>query len=178
MLDVSRNRGIYVIVGTFLVREQAAHCPAVLDEVVDTFHLEHSLKFSVRDECRVQQLAAVKELLVFGENETQRVRARENHLHPTRSKDVGEQCRPLDEVSEQSYFVNENVAETECFQKLEVVIDVGERKPRIQLDECCLGPHFGGHLANRLAHECRLARTAQPVEYQDAVVILAVDVIV
>lgn len=90
VLDVAGDGGIHVFVGAFLagkgrglvvVNAAETHGAAVADILVDAVDAEDGFKLAVRDECGVQQDAAVIELFVLGKEKAQRVRAGEHDLH-------------------------------------------------------------------------------------------------
>ena len=80
VLDVACNSRIHILVRAFLAGKRGGfvvvdtaetHSAAVADILVDAMNAEHRLKLAVRDEGRVQQNAAVVELLILREQETQ-----------------------------------------------------------------------------------------------------------
>ena len=97
VLDVAGNGGVHILVGAFLagkggglvvVDAAETHGAAVADILVDAVNAEDGFKLSVRDECGVQQDAAVIELFVLGKEEAQRVRAGEHDLHTAGRKHI------------------------------------------------------------------------------------------
>lgn len=107
MLDVAGDGGVHIFVGTFLagkgrglvvVDAAETHGAAVADILVDAVNAEDSFKLAVRDECGVQQNAAVVKLLVLGKEEAQRVRAGEHDLHTAGREHIRKQRRALDEI--------------------------------------------------------------------------------
>ena len=74
------------------------HGAAVADILVDAVDAEDGFKLSVRDECGVQQDAAVVKLLVLGKEKAQRVLAGEHDFHAADRKHVRKQCRALNEI--------------------------------------------------------------------------------
>ena len=136
VLDVAGNGGVHVFVGTFLagkrgglvvVNTAETHGAAVADILVDAVDAEDGFKLSVRDECGVQQDAAVVKLLVLCKEEAQRVRAGEHDLHAAGCKHVRKQRRALDEILHQRHFIEKHIAEALCFQCLEVTVHVCQR---------------------------------------------------
>ncbi len=90
VLDVAGDGGVHIFVGAFLAGKRGGlvvvdaaetHGAAVADILVDAANAEDSFKLAVRDECGVQQDAAVVKLLVLGKEEAQRIRAGEHDLH-------------------------------------------------------------------------------------------------
>ena len=91
VLDVAGNGGVHIFVGAFLagkggglvvVNAAEAHGAAVADILIDAVNAEDGFKLAVRDECGVQQDAAVVKLLVLGKKEAQRVRAESTIFMP------------------------------------------------------------------------------------------------
>ena len=100
------------------------HGTAVADILVDAVDAEDRFKLAVRDECGVQQDAAVVKLLVLGKKEAQRVRAGEHDLHAAGREHIRKQRRALDEILHQRHFVEEHIAKALRFQCLEVAVHV------------------------------------------------------
>ena len=107
VLDIAGDGGVHVFVGAFLagkrgglvvVNAAETHGAAVADILVDAANAEDRFKLAVRDECGVQQDAAVVKLLVLGKKEAQRVRAGEHDLHAAGRKHVRKQRRALDKT--------------------------------------------------------------------------------
>ena len=115
------------------------HGAAVADKLVDAVNAEDRFKLSVRDECGVQQDAAVVKLLVLGKEKAQRVRAGEHDFHATGRKHVRKQRCALDEILHQRHFVEEHIAKALRFQCLEVAVHVCQRVFCSDLNECRLG---------------------------------------
>ena len=78
VLDVAGNGGVHIFVGAFLagkgrglvvVDAAETHGAAVADILIDAVNAEDRFKLAVRDECGVQQDAAVVKLLVLGKKE-------------------------------------------------------------------------------------------------------------
>ena len=115
------------------------HGAAVADILVDAVNAEDRFKLPVRDECGVQQDAAVVKLLVLCKEEAQRVRAGEHDLHTAGRKHVRKQRCALDEILHQRHFVEEHIAEALRFQCLEVAVHVCQRVFCGDLNECRLG---------------------------------------
>ena len=97
MLDVAGDGGVHIFVGAFLagkggglvvVDAAETHGAAVADILVDAANAENRFKLAVRDECGMQQDAAVIELLVLGKEKAQRVRAGEHDLHTAGRKHI------------------------------------------------------------------------------------------
>ena len=107
VLDVAGDGGVHVFVGAFLagkgrglvvVDAAETHGTAVADVLVDAVDAEDRFKLAVRDECGVQQNAAVVKLLVLGKEEAQRVRAGEHDFHAAGRKHVRKQRCALDKI--------------------------------------------------------------------------------
>ena len=107
VLDVAGDGGVHIFVGAFLagkgggfvvVDAAETHGAAVADILVDAMDAENGFKLAVRDECGVQQNAAVVKLLVLGKEEAQRVRAGEHDLHTAGREHIRKQRRALDEI--------------------------------------------------------------------------------
>ena len=187
MLDVAGDGGIHVFVGAFLagkgrglvvVNAAETHGAAVADILVDAVNAEDGFKLAVRDECGVQQDAAVIELLILGKEEAQRVRAGEHDLHATCRKHVRKQRRTLNEILHQRHFIEEHIAEALCLQRLEVAVYVCQRVFCGDLNERSLGKLRVAHLRENLADHGGLSRPAQTVEDEYFVLRLTVDKVV
>ena len=113
------------------------HGAAVADILVDAVNAEDSFKLAVRDECGVQQDAAVVKLLVLGKKEAQRVRAGEHDLHAAGCKHVGKQRCALDEILHQRHLVEKHIAKALRFQHFEVTVRVCQRIFCGDLNERC-----------------------------------------
>ena len=107
VLDVAGDSGVHIFVGAFLagkggglvvVDAAETHGAAVADILVDAVDAEDRFKLAVRDECGVQQNAAVVKLFVLGKEKAQRVRAGEHDLHAAGREHVRKQLRALDEI--------------------------------------------------------------------------------
>ena len=154
------------------------HGAAVADILVDAVDAEDRFKLAVRDECGVQQDAAVVKLLVLGKEEAQRVRAGEHDLHAAGRKHVREQRCALDEVLHQRHFVKEHIAKALRFQQLEVAVHVCQRIFCGNLNKRCLGKLCVAHFRKNLADHGGFPRPAQAVENEHLVLRLAVDKVV
>ena len=108
VLDVAGDGGVHIFVGTFLagkggglvvVNAAETHGTAIANVLVDAVNAEDRFKLAVRDECGVQQNAAVVKLLVLGKEEAQRVRAGEHDFHAAGRKHVRKQRCALDNSS-------------------------------------------------------------------------------
>ena len=154
------------------------HGAAVADILVNAVNAEDGFKLAVRDECGVQQDAAVVKLLVLGKEEAQRVRAGEYDLHAAGCEHVRKQRRALDEILHQRHFVEEHIAKALRFQQLEVAVHICQRVFCGNLNECCLGKLRVAHLRENLADHGGLPRPAQAVENEHLVLRLAVDKVV
>ena len=82
VLDVAGNGGVHIFVSAFLVSERGClvvvdaaetHRAAIADILVNPMDAEDRFKLSIWNECRMQQDAAVIKLLIFGDEEAQRV---------------------------------------------------------------------------------------------------------
>ena len=136
VLDVAGNGGIHVFVSAFLagkggglvvVNTAETHGAAVADILVDAVDVEDRFKLAVRDECGVQQNAAVIKLFVLGKEKAQRVRAGEHDFHAAGCKHVRKQRCPLDEILHQRHFIEKHIAKALRFQCLEVAVHVCQR---------------------------------------------------
>ena len=155
-----------------------AHGAAIADILVDAVNAEDRFKLAVRDECGVQQDAAVVKLLVLGKEEAQRVRAGEHDLHAAGRKHVRKQRCALDEILHQRHLVEEHIAKALRFQCLEVAVHVCQRIFCGDLNERCLGKFCVVHLRKNLADHGGFPRPAQAVENEYLVLRLAVDKVV
>ena len=187
VLDVAGDGGVHVFVGAFLagkggglvvVNAAETHGTAVADILVDAVNAEDGFKLAVRDECGVQQDAAVIELLVLGKKEAQRVRAGEHDFHAAGCKHVRKQRCALDEILHQRHLVEEHIAKTLRFQCLEVAVHVCQRVFCGDLNERCLGKLRVAHLCENLADHGGFPCPAQAVENKHLVLRLAVDKVV
>ena len=154
------------------------HGTTVADILVDAVNAEDRFKLAVRDECGVQQNAAVVKLLVLGKEETQRVRAGEYDLHAAGRKHIRKQRRALDKILHQRHFVEEHIAKALRFQCLEVTVHVCQCVFCGDLNECCLGKLRVAHLCKNLADHGGFPRPAQAVENEYLVLRLTVDKVV
>ena len=155
-----------------------AHGAAVADILVDAVNAEDRFKLAVRDECGVQQNAAVVKLLVLGKEEAQRVRAGEHDLHAAGREHIRKQRRALDKILHQRHFVEEHIAKALRFQHFEVTVRVCQRVFCGDLNERCLGKLRVAHLRENLADHGGFPRPAQAVENEHLVLRLAVDKVV
>ena len=155
-----------------------AHGAAVADILVDAANAEDGFKLSVRDECGVQQDAAVVKLLVLCKEEAQRVRAGEHDLHTAGRKHIRKQRRALDKILHQRHLVEEHIAKALRFQCLEVAVHVCQRVFCGDLNERCLGKLRVAHLRENLTDHGGLSRPAQAVEDEHLVLRLTVDKVV
>ena len=187
VLDVAGDGGVHIFVGAFLagkggglvvVDAAEAHGAAVADILIDAVNAEDGFKLAVRDECGVQQDAAVVKLLVLGKKEAQRVRAGEHDFHAAGRKHVRKQCRALDEILHQRHFVEEHIAKALRFQCLEVAVHVCQCVFGSDLNERCLGKLCVVHLRKNLADHGGFSRPAQAVENEHLVLWLAADKVV
>ena len=187
MLDVAGDGRVHIFVGAFLagkgrglvvVDAAETHGAAVADILVDAVNAEDRFKLAVRDECGVQQDAAVVELLILGKEEAQRVRAGEHDLHAAGRKHVRKQRCALDEILHQRHFVKEHIAKALCFQCLEVAVHVCQCVFCGDLNERCLGKLCVAHLRENLADHSGFPRPAQAVENEHLVLRLTVDKVV
>ena len=154
------------------------HGTAVADILVDAANAEDRFKLAVRDECGVQQDAAVVKLLVLGKEKAQRVRAGEHDLHTAGRKHIRKQRRAFDEILHQRHLVEEHIAKALRFQCLEVAVHVCQRVFCGDLNERCLGKLRVAHLRENLADHGGFPRPAQAVENEHLVLRLAVDKVV
>ena len=154
------------------------HGAAVADILVDAMDAEDRFKLAVRDECGVQQNAAVIELLVLGKEKAQRVRAGEHDLHAAGCEHIRKQRCALDEILHQRHLVEEHIAKALHFQCLEVAVHVCQCVFCGDLNERCLGKLRVAHLRKNLADHGGLSRPAQAVEDEHLVLRLAVDKVV
>ena len=154
------------------------HGAAVADILVDAMDAEDRFKLAVRDECGVQQNAAVIELLVLGKEKAQRVRAGEHDLHTAGCEHIRKQRRALDEILHQRHFVEEHIAEALHFQCLEVAVHICQRVFCGDLNERCLGKLCVVHLRENLADHGGFPCPAQAVENKHLVLRLAADKVV
>ena len=187
VLDVAGNGGVHIFVGAFLagkgrglvvVDAAETHGAAVADILVDAVNAEDRFKLAVRDECGVQQDAAVVKLLVLGKEKAQRVRAGEHDLHTAGRKHVRKQRCALDEILHQRHLVEEHIAKALRFQCLEVAVHVCQCVFCSDLNERCLGKLCVVHLRKNLADHGGFPRPAQAVENEHLVLRLAVDKVV
>ena len=187
VLDVAGNGGVHVFVGAFLagkgrglvvVDAAETHGAAVADILIDAVNAEDRFKLSVRDECGVQQDAAVVKLLVLGKEKAQRVRAGEHNLHAAGRKHVRKQRCALDEILHQRHLVEEHIAKALRFQCLEVAVHVCQCVFCCDLNERCLGKLCVVHLRENLADHGGFPRPAQAVEDEHLVLRLTVDKVV
>jgi len=187
VLDVAGDGGVHIFVGAFLagkggglvvVDAAEAHGAAVADILIDAVNAEDGFKLAVRDECGVQQDAAVIKLLVLCKEETQRVRAGEHDLHTAGRKHVRKQRRALDKILHQRHFVEEHIAKTLHFQCLKVAVHVCQCVFCGDLNERCLGKLRVAHLRKNLADHSGFPRPTQAVEGEHLVLRLAVDKVV
>ena len=187
VLDVAGNGGVHIFVGAFLagkggglvvVNAAETHGTAVADILVDAANAEDSFKLAVRDECGVQQNAAVVKLLVLGKEKAQRVRAGEHDLHTASSEHIRKQRRALDKILHQRHFVEEHIAKALRFQLLEVAVYICQCVFCSDLNERCLGKLHVAHLRENLADHSGFPRPAQAVEDEYLVLRLAVDKVV
>ena len=140
------------------------HGAAVADILVDAMDAEDSFKLAVRDECGVQQDAAVVKLLVLGKEKAQRVRAGEHDFHAAGCEHVRKQRRALDEILHQRHLVEEHIAKALRFQCLEVAVHVCQCVFCGDLNERCPGKLCVAHLRENLADHGGFPRPAQAVE--------------
>ena len=154
------------------------HGAAVADILVDAANAEDRFKLAVRDECGVQQNAAVVKLLVLCKEETQRVRAGEHDLHTAGREHIRKQRRALDKILHQRHLVEEHIAKALRFQYLEVAVHVCQRVFCGDLNERCLGKLRVAHLRENLADHGGFPRPAQAVENEHLVLRLAADKVV
>ena len=154
------------------------HSAAVADILVDAANAEDRFKLAVRDECGVQQNAAVVKLFVLGKEKAQRVRAREHDLHTAGRKHVRKQRRALDEILHQRHFVEEHIAKALRFQQLEIAVHVCQRIFCGNLNKRCLGKLGVAHFRKNLTDHGGFPRPAQAVENEHLVLRLAVDKVV
>ena len=154
------------------------HGAAVADILVDAANAEDRFKLAVRDECGVQQNAAVVKLLVLGKEKAQRVRAGEHDFHAAGRKHVRKQRCALDEILHQRHLVEKHIAKALRFQLLEVAVHVCQRVFCGDLNERCLGKLRVAHLRENLADHGGFPRPAQAVENEHLVLRLAVDKVV
>ena len=187
VLDVAGNGGVHIFVGAFLagkggglvvVDAAETHGAAVADILVDAVNAEDGFKLTVRDECGVQQDAAVVKLLVLCKEKTQRVRAGEHDLHTAGRKHVRKQRCALDEILHQRHLVEEHIAKALRFQCLEVAVHVCQRVFCGDLNERCLGKLCVAHIRENLADHSGFPRPAQAVEDEHLVLRLAADKVV
>jgi len=154
------------------------HGAAVADILVDAANAEDRFKLAVRDECGVQQNAAVVKLLVLGKEKAQRVRAGEHDFHAAGRKHVRKQRCALDEILHQRHLVEEHIAKALRFQCLEVAVHVCQRIFCGDLNERCLGKFCVVHLRKNLADHGGFPRPAQAVENEHLVLRLTADKVV
>ena len=154
------------------------HGAAVADILVDAVNAEDRFKLAVRDECGVQQDAAVIELFILGKEKAQRVRTGEHDLHTAGRKHVRKQRCALDEILHQRHLIEEHIAKALRFQCLEVAVHVCQCVFCSDLNERCLGKLRVAHLRKNLADHGGLSRPAQAVEDEHLVLRLAVDKVV
>ena len=187
VLDVAGDGGVHIFVGAFLagkggglvvVDAAETHGAAVADIFVDAVDAEDGFKLAVRDECGVQQDAAVVKLLVLGKEKAQRVRAGEHDLHTAGRKHVRKQRCALDEILHQRHLVEEHIAKALRFQQLEVTVYVCQRVFCGDLNERCLGKLRVVHLRKNLADHGGFPRPAQAVENEHLVLRLTADKVV
>ena len=186
-MDVAGNGGVHVFVGAFLagkggglvvVDAAETHGAAVADILVDAVNAEDRFKLAVRDECGVQQDAAVVKLLVLGKEKAQRIRAGEHDLHAAGRKHIRKQRRALDKILHQRHLVEEHIAKALRFQCLEVAVHVCQRVFCGDLNKRCLGKLRVAHLRENLADHGGFPCPAQAVENEHLVLRLAVDKVV
>jgi len=184
VLDVAGDGGVHIFVGAFLagkggglvvVDAAETHGAAVADILVDAANAKDRFKLAVRDECGVQQDAAVIELLVLGKEEPQRVRTGEHDLHTAGRKHIRKQRCALDEILHQRHFVEEHIAKALRFQCLEVAVHVCQRVFCGDLNERCLGKLRVAHLRENLADHGGFSRPAQTVEDEYLILRITVD---
>ena len=164
--------------GLVVVDAAETHGAAVADILVDAVNAEDRFKLAVRDECGVQQNAAVVKLLVLGKEKAQRVRAGEHDLHAAGRKHVRKQCRALDEILHQRHLIEEHIAKALRFQCLEVAVHVCQCVFCGNLDERRFRQLCVAHLRENLADHGGFPRPAQAVENEHLVLRLAVDKVV
>ena len=187
VLDVAGDGGVHIFVGTFLAGKRGGlvvvdaaetHGAAVADILVDAANAENRFKLAVRDECGVQQDAAVIKLLVLGKEEAQRVRAGEHDFHAAGRKHVRKQRCALDEILHQRHLVEEHIAKALRFQCLEVAVHVCQRVFCGDLNERSFRQFCVAHLRENLADHGGFPRPAQAVEDEHLVLRLAADKVV
>ena len=187
VLDVAGDSGVHIFVGAFLagkgggfvvVNAAETHGTAVADILVDAVDTENRFKLTVRDECGVQQNAAIVKLLVLGEEEAQRIRAGEHDFHAAGRKHIRKQRCALDKILHQRHLIEEHIAKALRFQCLEVAVHVCQRVFCGDLNERCLGNLCVAHLRKNLANHGGFPRPAQAVEDEHLVLRLAVDKVV
>ena len=136
MLDVPRNRRVdvktrrlFVLEGRIgLVRTRIVEVrvstleqPAIPDVLVDVLDSQQPAILAERHEGGVEEIGTVEQLLVDGHPEPQRVRAREDDLHPRHRVDVREERCSVNKILRQRDLVNENIPNSLRLQCVEPV---------------------------------------------------------
>ena len=145
---------------TFADLERAA----VFDVFVDVVGSEKPCMLAKRDERGVEQLHAVIKLFARGKPEPERIRPRQNKLHPDGGMDVGEQRRIVDEIPEKRHFVYVHEVDSPRMKTLQVAVQRGKRVVLANLDVCGATAKDGIQRKDGLPYHRSLASPSQPID--------------
>ena len=154
-----------------------AHGAAEADVFINALDTKNRLKLAVRNEGRVQQNTAIVELFILRKQETQRICAGQHDFHSAGGKHIREQCRALNKVLHQRYFVEKHIAEAPLLQRLEIAVHIIQCVSCCDLNESCFRKLCVAHLYEDLTDHSCFARPAQTIENKHFILLLSVNIV-